>query len=405
MKTKEVVLGSLLLVISVATTCVYESALVGKIKQYEEARSVVMSLSEPHYSASTEGQLILFSGLITTTGAFIDKNQWNDQEKETDNVQVRQSPFVLDPVFGIATKGVRLDRQVEMLQWVETSHTSMSSTREDEDQRFSDERERIYMYDLRWKDKPIDSIGFNELGYTNPPPEAWKYMSAVIKANDLVVGDFKLADELVDQIQRRDVVHLDASNRRVMAHLLEQRIGTAWEQDSALTNISVQDDFFYFRDGEPVLGDQRVHFEVTPNYPVTVCGLQKGKDVVPLKSSTGEAIYLLEDGIMTANELFDKKTHTEVRKNWFFRLFAGVLGFMGFIVLRRPLIERFGSLLAGIQQHLLGSSMSIALTFTVVGANWILYRPLWALVLWLGGWTPLICLILVSRNQLQLKDE
>ncbi|CAI5738119.1 unnamed protein product [Peronospora farinosa] len=402
MSQKKVAIGGLLVLASVATTCVFESVLVRTVESFEEGRSVVVSLSKPDFSPSTDGQLILFSGLITTT-ASIGNNQWN--KETTDELELRQSPFVLDTTFGIAVKGVRLYRHVEMLQWVETSHTSMSSTPEDEDRRFDNNRERIFMYEMRWREKVIDSIGFHDLGYTNPPSEAWTYKSHVVKASDLVVGDFKLPDELIDQIQRRDVLHLDATSRRVMANILDQRKGTGWEQGSALSNISVQEDFFYFRDGKPVLGDQRVHFEVTPNYPVTVCAQQKGKDVVPFKSSTGEALYLLEDGIMTANELFDKKTHAEVRKNRFFRLFAGVLGFISFLVLRSPILERVGSFLAGSQQHLLASSMSVALTFTVVGVNWILYRPLWALIFWLGGWMPLICLVFFAQANQQLKSQ
>lgn len=119
------------------------------------------------------------------------------------------------------------------------------------------------------------------------------------------------------------------------------------------------------------------------------------------------------------------RTVVQVRKNRFFRLFAGVLGFVGFLVLRRPLLERFGPLLAGVQQHLLASSMSAALTFSAVGAFWILYRygitlpsrvslwcltssnrrPLWALALWFGGWAPPLGLFLFSRAKRQLKNQ
>lgn len=312
MGQKEVTIGGLLLLASVATTCVFESALVRSAKGFEEGRSIVVSLSKPQISSSTEGQLVHFSGLITTT-ASEGNSQWNKQDR--DELQLRQSPFVLDAAFGIAVKGVRLHRHVEMLQWVETSHTSMSSTPEDEDRRFDDDRERIYMYDLRWREEVVDNIGFNDPGYANPPPEAWKYTSLAVKAKDLVVGEFSLPDELVDQIQRRNVVHLDAASRRVMANLLDQRKGAGWEQGSALANVSIEEDFFYLQDGlrEPILGDQRVYFEVAPNYPVTVCAKQKGNDLVPFQSSTGDSLFLLEDGIMTANELFDKKTHAEVR--------------------------------------------------------------------------------------------
>ncbi|POM61533.1 membrane protein [Phytophthora palmivora] len=400
---KEVTIGGFLLLASVATTCVFESALVRSVKSFEEGRSVVVSLSKPQVSTNTEDHLIHFSGLITTT--ISDGNSLN--KHDTSELQLRQSPFVLDSTFGIAVKGVRLHRHVEMLQWVETSHTSTSSTPEDEDRRVDDDRERIYMYDLRWKEEVIDSSGFNDVSYRNPPPEAWMYKSLVVKGKELVVGEFSLPDELVDQIQRRDVVHLDSGNRRVMANLLDQRQGAGWEDRSALANVTVEEDFFYLRDHmrEPVLGDQRVYFEVTPNYPVTVCAKQKGNDLVPFETSAGDSLFLLEDGIMTADKLFDKKTHAEVRKNSFFRLFAAVLGFMGFLVLRKPLIQRFGSILAGIQQHLLASSMSIALTFSVVGVNWILYRPLWALVMWLGGWAPPLGLFFFFRTKNELKTQ
>ncbi|KAL4136595.1 hypothetical protein PRIC2_000126 [Phytophthora ramorum] len=401
---KEVTIGGLLLLASVATTCVFESTLVRSVKSFEEGRSRVISLAKPEVSPSNDGELIHFSGLITTT-AGNGKLQWN--KHDIPELQLRLSPFVLDSTFGIAVKGVRLHRHVETLQWVETSHTSTSSTPEDEDRRLDDDRERVYMYDLRWREEVIDSSGFNDLSYWNPPPEAWSYKSLVVKADDLVVGEFSLPDALVDQIQRRDVVHLDAASRRVMANLLEQRKGDGWDEGSALTNVTVEEDFFYLRNElrEPVLGDQRVYFEATPNYPVTVCARQSTNEVVPFSTSSGDSLFLLEDGIMTANELFGKKTHAEVRKNRFFRLFAAVLGFMGFLVLRKPLIERFGPLLAGIQQHMLASSMSIALTFSVVGVNWILFRPLWAIALCFGGWAPVLGLFLFFRTKHELKTQ
>ena len=312
MRHKEETIGGLILLASVATTWVFESSLVRSIRSFEEGRSVAASLSDPHFSPSTEDQLILFSGLITTAVSKDDAITTNTLQEN--KVALRHSPFVLDLTFGVAAKGVRLHRHVEMLQWVETSHTSMSSSPEDEDQRFDDDRERTFMYDMRWKEDVVDSMRFNDPSYSNPPPEAWTYTSLVVTATDLAVGEYALPHGLVDQIERRDVVHLDTASRRVMANVLDQRKGVGWEQHaSALTNVSVEKDYFYFRKEEPVLGDQRVRFEVTPNYPVTVCAKQKGHELVPFTSSTGEALFLLKDGIMTANELFDKATYTEVR--------------------------------------------------------------------------------------------
>ena len=317
MRCKEEAIGGLLLVASIATTGVYESALVRSVRSFEEGRAVAIALPQPHVSSRTEDHLIVLSGLITTAVSKDGTTAGQDAKRPTsDRVPLRgQSPFVLDVTFGIAAKGVRLYRHVEMLQWVETSHTSMSSAPEDEDQRFDDDRERTYMYDMRWSEERIDSMAFNDPSYANPPPEAWTYTSLVVTATDLVVGEYVLPEELVDQIARRDVVHLDTASRRVMANVLEQRKGTGWERASALTNVSVTDDCFYFQSEGPVLGDQRVHFDVTPNFPVTVCAKQKGRELVPFTTSTGEALFLLKDGIMTAHELFDKATHAEVRRD------------------------------------------------------------------------------------------
>ncbi|RLN53870.1 hypothetical protein BBJ28_00008011 [Nothophytophthora sp. Chile5] len=412
MMTKEKTIGGLLLLASVLTTCVYESRLVRDVKSFEEGRSVVVSLSQPVALERNDGALVHFSGLITTTAALpspAHAKAGGRPETDQSDLHLRLSPFVLDPVFGIAVKGVKLHRRVEMLQWVESSHTSTSSTPEDEDRRMDDDRERIYMYDLRWRSEVIDSSAFNDMSYWNPPEEAWVYTSLVVKAADLVVGAFPLPDELVDQIQRKDRVSLDVATRRVMANVLNQRQGEGWEAASALRNVTVEENYLYLRNEprEPVLGDLRVFFEVTPNYPVSVCAVQQqgGKRLVPFASTAGESLFLLEDGILTADELFDKKTQTEMRKNRFFRLFASVLGFIGFLVLRAPLVQRFGPLLAGAQQHLLASSLGVALTFSVVGANWIVYRPMWAVVMWLSGWLSPAAVLLFYRAKERLKAQ
>ncbi|TDH72597.1 hypothetical protein CCR75_006107 [Bremia lactucae] len=399
MGQQEVTFGGLLLLVSVATTCVYESALVQSIKSFEEGRSVVKELLKPQVEERHEGQLIHFSGLITTNATLKQKS------RDVDEIGVRQSPFVMDPVFGIAAKGVRLYRRVEMLQWVETSHTSTSSTPEDEDQRFDTDRERIYMYDLQWREGHIDSSAFDDISHRNPPIEAWTYKSLVIQGTDLVVGEFSLSEELLDQIQRRDAVPLDAAKRRLMANLLDQQHGEEWNE-KMVANGTVEKDFFYFRNEirKLVVGDQRVYFEVTPNYPVTVCAKQRGNKVERYTTSAGDSLLLLEDGIMTADELFDLKSYSKVQKIRFFRLFATVLGFMGFLVLRNPLIERFRPLVT-IQQHLLAGSMGAALTFSVVGAHWLLYRPLWTMALTLCGWTPLIVLFLLFLNKDERKSQ
>jgi hypothetical protein len=146
-------------------------------RSFEQALVAAVELPQPAFDPRNDGQLIVFSGLITTDSdaPVLDYHG---------NKVVTRSPFVLDPLFGIAAKGVRLYRQVEMLQWVETSHTSTSSTPEDEDRRVDDDRDRVYMYDLRWRSERIDSSAFNDISYWNPSQEAWIYETNVVKVTN-----------------------------------------------------------------------------------------------------------------------------------------------------------------------------------------------------------------------------
>lgn len=178
-------IGSLLLAASVLSTCYHESQMVRSALGLEEARALVTALPQPVADEQHDGHLVLFSGLIQSTA--IPRASIAGQREE----QTRVSPFVLDPVFGVAVKGVRLHRQVEMLQWVETSHVSTSSTPEDEDRQPDEDRDRVYIYDLRWRDDVVDSHAFNDISYRNPPEDAWLYRSLVVKVRFPAAGSFE----------------------------------------------------------------------------------------------------------------------------------------------------------------------------------------------------------------------
>lgn len=309
------VIGALALLASCALTCVNESRLVRTSLSFEQGRRSAVELAQPLVNKRNDGALVHFSGLLTTAGDVLDS--------AGNALAHTRSPFVLDPLFGVAVKGVRLFRKVEMLQWEETSHTSTSSSPEDEDHRMDvEDRERVYMYDLRWKSERIDSTAFNDPSYWNPPVEAWVYESHVVKAPNVVVGDFKVSDELIDQIQRRDDVKVDAAARKTMRNVLNQRVGESWEEASALRNVSIEEEkYFYARqnkqtskhsDPVSVLGDLRVSFSVAPVYPVTICAQQQQRELVAFKTAAGETIFLLEDGIHSVPELFAAKSDTKV---------------------------------------------------------------------------------------------
>ncbi|KAJ0390566.1 hypothetical protein P43SY_011084 [Pythium insidiosum] len=251
-----------------------------------------------------------------------------------------RTPYVLDPVFGVAARGVRLLRKVEMLQWVETSHTVDADGDGDEraedggDQGAGRQRERVYMYDLRWRSEHVDSSSFYDRSFQNPSQDAWIFQGKDIVADATVVGDFKLSDELIMQIPRQDDVSLSAESMAVMRNVLNQRVGEHWAEASSLKLATIEDNYVYMlRDGgSPTLGDLRISFKVVPPYTVTISGKQEMQHIRPFQATNGESILLIADGALGVSELYDKQIQKKLQHNRFFRLFTIVLAFIGFHV-------------------------------------------------------------------------
>jgi hypothetical protein len=128
---------------------------------------------------------------------------------------------------------------------------------------------------------------------------------------------------LVDQIERRDDVALNPSTRKTMANILTQRLGANWADASALRNVSIEEEkYFYVRQKQSqnhqkppasVLGDLRISFAVTPAYSVTICAQQQRQSLAPFPTKAGDEIFLVQDGIHSAPELFAHKLDAKVR--------------------------------------------------------------------------------------------
>ncbi|GLE04217.1 hypothetical protein PINS_up013128 [Pythium insidiosum] len=271
--------------------------------------------------------------------------------------------------------------------------------RDDEDQGAGPQRERVYMYDLRWRADRVDSLSFNDRSFQNPSEDAWIYRAKDILADAVVVGDFKLSDELIKLIPRRDGVSLSAESMAVMRNVLNQRVGEHWYEASGLKRATIEDDYVYLlRDGgSPALGDLRVSFKVVPPYTVTISGKQELQHIMPFTSRQGESILLIADGALEVHELYDHHMQTKYQHNRFYRLFTTVLAFIGFHVGEAVVLGLWGPRMGKTHTALLCAALAFALVCSVAGFNWALHRPLWAFALLCIALVPLGTLVLISR--------
>ena len=91
-----------------------------------------------------------------------------------------------DATFGISAKAIRLERKVEMYQWLEESQTS-----EKKKLGGSVEKTTTYTYKKDWVDHAVDSSGFKESGHENP--SAMEFSSEEWLASSVSFGAFRLS--------------------------------------------------------------------------------------------------------------------------------------------------------------------------------------------------------------------
>lgn len=106
---------------------------------------------------------------------------------------LRTAQPLYDPNYSVTVQAVKLQRQVEMYQWVEYSESR------DYEENGEKKTETTYTYNTEWKSEVISSRHFDqEVGHMNP--SAMAVESVMVVAPDVWVGKLFLSKGLVEQI-------------------------------------------------------------------------------------------------------------------------------------------------------------------------------------------------------------
>jgi len=330
--------GLIMVVLAVILLFWNEGRAVKRAKDLKEGSGSVVSVSSDTVDPAMEGKLIHLTG------------------------ETKTPRLLEDPEFGIAATAIKLIREVEMYQWVQIEKsgekTSVGGTTE---------TTTTYTYQKEWKDSPVDSSKFKVTsGYENP--REMKYRSTTLMAEGVTMGVFDLPAFLVSQIGGAiplSVESLDkaASDVRASARLHEGGV------------------YLGGNPGAPAVGDMRASFLSVPTGPVSVVAQQAGKSFVSFTTATGGALDLLENGIVSADEMFSMAHE----RNKFLTLAIRVGGFfllaMGFGMIFRPIAVLASTLpflgrLVGTGTTIIAFLLAGILWTMTVAVAWIFYRPL-----------------------------
>lgn len=288
-----------------------------------------------------------------------------------------------DPNYRVVVQAVKLKRQVEMYQWVESQESR------DYQENGETKTETTYTYNTEWKSELINSRHYDkEIGHENP--SAMAVESVTVSAPDARVGPLLLSKGLVEQINNFQTLRL--------------RDFPPLGVESFLT---IYEDYFYHTPypRRPEVGDVRVSFSYAglsgegsfpgPAETVTVVALQSGEALKAFKTKSGDKLEILYMEELSAQEVFEKQHQLNAMKTWGLRAAGWALMFLGISLTTRILYTLVDWLpivreLVSLGLKLFAFCISCSLTLLTIASGWLFYRPLVALSLVAVALIPLL---------------
>ncbi|XP_029357466.1 transmembrane protein 43 [Echeneis naucrates] len=310
------------------------------------------------------------------------------------SAQLHTAQPLHDPNYRVVVKAVKLKRQVEMYQWVEYQESK------DYQENGETKTETTYSYNTEWKSELVNSRNFDkEIGHQNP--SAMAVESVTVVAPEVKVGPFILSKGLVAQINNFQTLSL---------------------KDFSALNIdpflSIDDDYFYHTQfpRKPEVGDVRVRFSYAglsddtshlgPAETVSIVAMQKGEQLMPFKTKSGDTLEILYLEELSAEEVFKREHQYNSMKTWGLRAAGWALMFLSIQLTMRiiyTLVDWVPVLreLVGVGLKIFALCVSCSLSLLTIGVGWLFYRPLVAVALAALALLP----VLLARSGLPAKKD
>jgi hypothetical protein len=359
-------IGIILFVIGVPVLWFNEGRSVNRAKTIHFANDHIVIAKADVLNPKNEKKLIYVTGVATT--------------KEV----------MKDPTFGVAVKGIKLSRYVEMYQWSEDISTRTHKTIGG-----SKTTVKTYKYRKIWSDELIDSSDFKKKSYTNSKgkirkhknPKRMRYENKEWVAGNVTVGMFKLSRNLIEDIQKSEAVELHKT------------------PPSFSKPIQLIDEYFYIGKHieHPRIGDMKIRFSKVVAHPVSILAQQSKNELCGYSTPYGMYEQLLE-GHVSAKYMIATAKSSNNLLTWGLRALGFGLMFIGIILLFNPIVMianiiPFLGDLAEIGTAVVAFFISLPSALLVIGIAWFYYRPIIGIPLIAAALFLLIILFIKSRSK------
>ena len=318
----------------------------------------VISVSADRVDPANDGELVHVSGVTTISGS------------------------LRDPLFGIDQPAIRLQRQVEMYQWVEERE---SKTRE----KLGGGTETVttYRYEKKWSDRLQDSDDFQDAS-AHRNPKSIPLEQAEWSADSVRLGAFRLNPAQVAELGPTQSLSL---------------AGLSWPGKVVDKPVIARGDHLFLgkTPDEPRVGDLRVRFEWVAPGDVSVVAAQQGDSFTALVTPSGE-LALLENARVDAQAMFATARHNNTMLTWLLRGVGLLLLFIGWKLVLNPLrtfaaVVPFFARIVDFGTGVVAIAVTLVIGLSTIALAWMVARPLLSVAL-LAGTLALVFGLLRRRG-------
>ena len=284
-------------------------------------------------------------------------NQQNNSKLVYLNGTVSGATPAVDPWNKLSATGLlRLQRKVEMYQWLERESETTSNNIGG-----SQTTQKTYTYSLGWTETAVNSAQFKvPAGHQNPamPLKSQSFDASLVK-----IGAFTLDKSLVQDLTNFEAVETltqAPAGYRVQGNLLYKGVNP----------------------DQPVLGDVRVTYSAIAAQTYSIAAQQNNGTLTTYQDAKNDyKIVLIEPGVVSAQKLFADQASTEKMITWACRVGGFLLLLIGFNLIMGPLAMLVAFLpflqgLVGAGTFFIALGLAIPITLITIAIAWIASRPL-----------------------------
>ena len=309
----------------------------------------------------------------------VESNANVDQEMEGKLVHMSgkadTKDVLTDDQFGVSATAIRLERNVEMYQWVEESRSQKKKKLGG-----SEETVTTYTYKKDWMPTAIDSSGFKEQGHDNPG--VMEFESQKMQAANVTFGAFRLNESQIDHIgsakQYAFPTGFVCKVERVKVQGGTIYVPNAETRNNALNTRDVA--------SQTRIGDMRVTFRVVYPHEISLIAKQHGDTFVAYTAKNGKKLSYLQDGVKDAAEMFQTARTNNAIMTWLVRIGGFLMMFIGLSMVFKPLsvladvLPILGDIVE-MGMGLVAGLIAFICSLVTIAIAWLFYRPVLGIIL------------------------